>query len=92
MNKERREAVIAEAKRRLDLWLSVVTFDEMTVQGSLIRFKMAIGLIGYPFKKEDWMVDTDFSAFISDEEFYSEEYDEIMYNLFESTRRECANN
>ena len=83
MNTERKEIVKQEAKRRLIEWLKNSTFDKMSVCGSLMRFDMSIGLAGYPFQKPEWMKHKNFDKFVSDEEYDSEEYDEIMSELFE---------
>ncbi len=76
--------IYIEAKRRMDLWLSHSTFDEMTVMGSKLRFDMALGLYGgYPFEKPEWMNDKAFNDFITEFEFETSEYQEIINQLFE---------
>ena len=80
MTQRRYNDIKTEAVRRLELWLSNSSFDEMSVGGSLMRFNMSLGLLGYPFEKEKWMID--FNKFITEDEFDSEQYDEITYNLF----------
>ena len=65
MTNERKVEIINEAKRRLSLWLENSTFEEMTFYYSQIRFHMALGLIGYPFEKPEWMKDKGFDKFIS---------------------------
>ena len=87
MKKERIEQIEKEAERRLSEWLKHSTFNEMTVYGSFMRFNMAIGLIGYPLKKEEWMKDKDFNRFVTDDEYDSPYYDEIMSNLFDKANR-----
>ena len=83
MTEERKEEIKAESKRRLELWLSATSFDEMTVSGSFKRFDMALGLfMGYPFEKEKWMNEEDFGGFVTEKEFYSREYEEILRGLF----------
>lgn len=82
MNLERQQEVKEEAKRRLNQWIENSTIDEMTVSGSRIRFDMSIGLFGYPFEKENWMVG--FDAFVNQDEFDSNEYDEIIDELYHS--------
>ena len=83
MTIERKNQIQAEAKKRVKLWLSKVSFDEMTVKGSHIWFNMRVGLLGgYPFKKESWMAEEDFNAFITEEEIDSEEYSSIMGELY----------
>jgi len=75
--------IYMEAKRRMDLWLSHSTFDEMSVLGSKLRFDMALGLHGgYPFDKPEWMKNQAFNDFVSESEFDSSEYDEIINQLF----------
>jgi hypothetical protein len=80
MTQKRYNKIKTEAVRRLELWLLNSSFDEMSVGGSLMRFNMSLGLLGYPFEKEKWMID--FNKFITEDEFDSEQYDEITYNLF----------
>ena len=80
MTQKRYNQIKTEAVRRLELWLLNSSFDEMSVGGSLMRFNMSLGLLGYPFEKEKWMID--FNKFITEDEFDSEQYDEITYNLF----------
>ncbi|MEC3965576.1 hypothetical protein [Flagellimonas halotolerans] len=76
--------IYTEAKRRMNLWLSHSTFDEMTVMGSQLRFDMALGLYGgYPFEKPEWMKDKAFNNFITESEFNTSEYQEIINQLFE---------
>jgi hypothetical protein len=82
MTEKRYNEIKAEAERRLKLWLEHSTFDEMSVYGSMIRFNMSLGLLGYPFEKEPWM--ENFNKFITEEEFNSQEYDEIVSELFDN--------
>lgn len=83
MTEERKQEIEQEAKRRAKLWLSNTSFNKMTVNGSLIRFDMALGLFGgYPFQKEDWMEKGDFEGFVTQDEFDSVEYDAIILRLF----------
>lgn len=75
--------IYSEAKRRMNLWLSHSSFDEMTAMGSRIRFDMALGLLGgYLFDKPEWMEDKEFNAFVTEAEFDSSEYQEIIDQLF----------
>ena len=83
MEKQRIEEIKTEATKRINEWLKHSTFDEMTVNGSRMRFEMALGLNGYPFKKESWMNKKDFNKFLKGNEFYSTEYDNIIGELFE---------
>jgi hypothetical protein len=83
MNEERKKEITNEIQRRLNEWLKHYTFEEITVYGSFMRFEMAIGLNGYPFGKEEWMKNKNFNKFISDEEFYSDEYNKIINDIFQ---------
>ena len=83
MEKQRIEEIKTEATKRLNEWLKYFTFEEMSVSGSRMRFEMALGLDGYPFKKENWMGKSDFNKFLKGNEFYSTEYDNIVSELFE---------
>lgn len=72
----------------MNLWLSNSTFDEMTVMGSRMRFDMALGLYGgYPFDKPEWMKDKAFDNFITESEFNTSEYEEIINQLFEKAEK-----
>jgi|GEM_PF-3269272 len=80
--------IYTEAKRRMDLWLSHSKFDEMTVMGSQLRFDMALGLYGgYPFEKPEWMKDNAFDDFITESEFNTSDYQEIINQLFEKAEK-----
>lgn len=85
MTNQRREKIKTEAKRRLNEWLQNSSFNEMTVGGSLMRFDMALGLMGgYPFDKPKWMKGKKFNSFVTDEEFISKEYENIIKELYRS--------
>jgi hypothetical protein len=76
--------IYSEAKRRMNLWLSNSTFDEMSVMGSKMRLDMGLGLHGgYPFEKPEWMIDNEFNDFVTESEFNTSEYQEIINQLFE---------
>lgn len=66
MKSERQKEIKKEAESRLAKLLESKTIDEVTVNRSFIRFDMALNLIGL----------------LSDEEFYSDEYDSIVRTLF----------
>jgi len=83
MEEKRKTEITNEIERRVSEWLKYSTFKEFTVQGSFIIFEMAIGLNGYPFVKEEWMKNKNFNKFISDEEFYSDEYNKIINEIFQ---------
>ena len=91
MKEERKKQIKTEAERRLNLWLSNSSCDEMTVSGSFIRFNMALGLFeGYPFEKENWMNKDDFNGFVTEQEFDSVDYDLILQELFNKSMANCA--
>jgi hypothetical protein len=83
IQENRKKEIWAEAQKRIKLWLENSSFDQMTVHGSMMRFDMALGLNGgYPFEKEEWMKEEDFNDFITDEEFYDPDYDNMIHELF----------
>lgn len=85
MTNKRQEKIKTEAERRLNEWLQNSSFDEMTVGGSLMRFDMALGLMGgYPFNKPEWMKGKKFNSFVTEEEFNSKEYENIIKELYDS--------
>jgi len=91
MKEERKKQIKTEAQRRLNLWLSNTSFNEMTVYGSFIRFNMALGLFeGYPFEKESWMNKDDFNGFVTEQEFDSVDYDLILQELFNKSMANYA--
>jgi hypothetical protein len=71
-----------EAKKRIESWFDNSDFESMTVCGSRMRFEMSLGLNGYPFKKESWMKKGQFNKVVTDEEFYSNEMDNLISELF----------
>jgi hypothetical protein len=81
---KRKEEIKKEALRRLNLWLTYSSYDEMSAGGSVMRFNMSLGLLDYPFKKEKWMVDKGFNKFVSEKEFDSPDYDEIILEIKEN--------
>lgn len=87
MNQQRKIDIKSEAQKRLNLWLQNTSFEKMTIDGSLVRFEMALGLFeGYPFEKEKWMHKNDFNGFVTEEEFYSVDYVLIINELFENAK------
>lgn len=83
ISNKRKLAIRQEAERRLNLWLQNSSFNEMSIGGSMMRFNMSLGMINYPFVKEKWMDKDDFKRFVTDAEFDSEDYDEIIIELYE---------
>jgi hypothetical protein len=76
--------VYNEAKRRMKLWLTHSTFEEMSATGSQMRFDMSLGMLGgYPFEEPEWMQGKSFNDFITEAEFQTSEYEEIINQLFE---------
>ena len=91
METKRKLEIEKEGQKRLNLWMEQVSFNEMTVHGSLIRFNMALGLLGgYPFVTEDWMNKDDFGGFVTEDEFYDPSYDKIIVKLFNSKESELS--
>ena len=88
ISSDRKIQIYIEAKRRMNLWLAHSTFDEMTAVGSKMRFDMALGMFGgYPFEKPEWMKDKSFIDFVTEAEFHSSEYEEIINQLFEKAEK-----
>jgi hypothetical protein len=84
MTSKRKTEIANEARRRANLWIKNVSFNEMTVDGSVMRFDMALGLFGFPFVPHpEWMNPSDFTYFVSEKEFNSAEYDTIICDLFD---------
>ena len=85
MTTKRRNKIKKEATRRMNLWLKHSSFDKMTVHGSFTRFRMAIGMNGYCFGKEDWMTEKETKAFITESEDF--DTDGILGDLFDKAQR-----
>ena len=81
MTEKRKQEIKLEAERRLNMWLQNSTFEEMTCGGSYVRFNMALGLAGCPLT-EHWMDESFYKPFITDNEFWDDNYDDIIYLLF----------
>lgn len=82
ISNKRKIAIRQEAERRLNLWLQNSSFNEMSLEGSFMRFVMSLGVIGYPFDKKEWMDKDDFKRFVTDAEFDSQDCDDIFMDLF----------
>lgn len=82
MTEKRKQQITDEVNRRVNLWLTNSTWNEMTCHGSYIRFNMSVGMRGYPFAKEEWMEKNDFKKFITEEEDDSEFYNDLMSDIF----------
>jgi hypothetical protein len=83
MTQIRYNEIFNEALRRLKLWKENETWDEMTAWGSKMIFDMSLGLMhGYPFEKKDWMNEDDFKGFVTEYEFNSYLYGQIIDELF----------
>jgi|688.fasta_scaffold122780_7 hypothetical protein len=86
MTEKRKKEIIIEAERRIKLWLDNSTFDKMAVFGvryTITKFDMSIGLFGYEFVEiPEWMNIDDFKQFVTEDEFESSDYYEIIHNLF----------
>jgi hypothetical protein len=86
MTKKRKNQIKKELEKRLELWLSNSTFDEMSFNGSKMYFEMALGPVGLgqiDTEKLDWLNKNDFESFITIPEFESPEYEEIIEGLFD---------
>lgn len=86
MDKNRKEEILYELVDRTNKWLDNSDFDKFTCNGSLMRFEMALGMLGYPFKKEAWMGENNFNRFITEDEFEDEDYNYMISEIFELAR------
>jgi len=82
MKEQRKKEIKAEATRRLELWLSNSSFNEMSHHGSLMVFNMMLALRGCEYVKPQWMDKDDFGVFVTNYEYNSAEYDLIIEELF----------
>ena len=69
-------------KLRLKNRLKTQTFDEMTVGGSKLRFDMALAINGYPFRIPRHADEKDYTALLTDEQYQSGDYDDIIDEVF----------
>ena len=54
------------------------------MSGSVIRFRVALCMIGYPFQNPpSWMDEEYLKPVMTDEEFHSDTYDDFVNLLFE---------
>lgn len=82
MTIKRQKEIYDEAMRRRDLWVKNEGYDAVTCGGSFVRFDMSLGLAGYLFEKKPWMDKNDFGVFVTDDEFWSDEYNSILLKIF----------
>jgi hypothetical protein len=83
MTNKRYSEIYNEGLKRMEKWLLNSDFDQMTHGGSKMIFDMSLGLMhGYPFEKKNWMNEDDFKGFVTEYEFNSYLYDEIIKNLY----------
>lgn len=90
MTNKRKNQIKKELEKRLELWLTNSTFDEMTFHGSKLYFEMALGPVGLGqinTEKFDWLNKNDFESFITIPEFESPEYEEIIEELFDKASK-----
>lgn len=82
MTSKRKEQIRQEIHRRIDEWLKHSTFEEMSFGYSLMRFDMSLGLMGYPFKKPEWMKGKNFNRFLRSSEDNNLEIDEMIKEFY----------
>jgi len=78
--------VSQEAQKRINLFLEHQTFEQFTCGFSRLRFIMALGLHGYPFKREVWMKDCDFNEFVTLEEWEDTDFDNLLDHLWANNK------
>jgi hypothetical protein len=84
MTPKRKNKIWNEGLRRINLWSANGGINQIIEVGILMNFDMYLGMIGYPFApREPWMKNNKYTRFISDKEFRSKDYEEIITDLFE---------
>lgn len=73
-------------KARLRKRLKTQTFDQMTVGGSKMRFDMALAIDGYPFELPEGAEEKDYQPLLSQEQYMSGEYDDVINEVFSEAR------
>ena len=85
MTQKRKKQIKEELEKRLAIWLEKTNFEKLSFFGSKLIFEMSLGPIGLGqvFEENRKLIDEkDFQRFITDEEFNSPEYNEIINELF----------
>jgi hypothetical protein len=83
MTQDRADKIQKEGLRRMIEWSKNASFKEMTFYYSRMKFDMNLGLCGgFPFDEPEWMKGLKFNSFVTKDEFYSNEYDQIIDSLF----------
>lgn len=73
-------------KARLKNRLKNQTFDQITVGGSKMRFDMALAIDGYPFELPEGADERDYQPLLSNEQYMSGEYDDVINEVFIEAR------
>ncbi len=83
LSEDRQIEIYIEAKRRAQLIIAHEGHESVSQEYTTFRiFNMQIGLIGLPFVRKKWQIESDWKPFVTDEEFYSDDYDTIMMMLW----------
>lgn len=86
MTQKRKKQIKEELEKRLAIWLEKTNFEKLSFFGSKLIFEMSLGAVGLghvPKENTNLIDKNDFQRFITDEEFNSPEYNEIINELFE---------
>jgi len=78
--------IVEELRRRCDILMQHAEPKEINtgMSGSLVRFRAALCMIGYPFQNPpSWMDEEYLKPVMTDEEFHSDVYDDFVNSLFE---------
>ncbi|WP_299496416.1 hypothetical protein [uncultured Shewanella sp.] len=70
-----------ELTNRLNKRLETSSFDELTSNGSKLKFEMSLAINGYPFELDDKNPE-DYQSLLTDDEYASGEFDEIIHDAF----------
>jgi hypothetical protein len=71
-------------EERLEKRLEIQSFDEMTVQGSKIRFDMAMAIMEYPFEIPDGANEQDYEALLTEQEYMAGKFDDVIDAVFDA--------
>ena len=77
-----KQRIETELRHRLDMWIKHSTFEEMTCGYSRLRFEMSLGADGYPFEPREWMTSRETKKIVTDGQFRSDDYEDIISNLY----------
>ena len=78
----KREEFKKALEKRLVKRLKKMSFDAITVGGSKMRFDMELAINGYPFDLPEGAVEGDYEPLLTDDQYMSGEFDDVVEEVF----------